>query len=196
MRPYQCQNCKNWYMPLQLDEGVVCISCARGLHAIPETGNHPGVVDCHFGETTPHPSEIRMVEIDAQVSRAVLLAQDAVRLHNIASLRQAEDALAEVEQIVTQQVPEVLTWASVKEMPGLVGENPSMRFKNLDALQELVSNNRRPVTDIEEIRRSIKTCAEINSGIPSQVAEIRTTLAEARSLTTTPVEPEKEPVTA
>lgn len=189
MRPYLCLNCKNWYIPLQMEEGDTCRSCELGLHAVPE---RTGVVDCHFGEATPTPSEIEMVEIDTRVARALMIAQDAVKKHSIGSLRDAEEALVEVEALVNQRIPEVIRWSAVKEMPGLVGEDPSMRFKSIEAIEELVSNNRRPRTDLELVRRSMKTCAEINSGIPTQLVEIRTTMNEARSKTTTPA-PEKVP---
>ena len=148
-KPFQCDKCKNWYTPVTLSEGVFCMSCAEGTHA---ENAMTGVIDCHFGQFSSTMSERNV----ATAHNKALAARD--NPHDADLLAQAE---AEVLKL-----PEYLEWAGVMEMPGMKGERPEVRFKNLAALKELTDGNRRPMTDIIVLERSIKNCKEMAAEIP------------------------------
>ena len=177
MQIWKCPNCFNWYIQLSIAEGEACQACAEGRHAQPTRGRE---VDCHWGHGTPTHSEIKMTELEAEIVSAVVLAHDASKDPTKVRLGKAEVVFAKVEMAVNADMPQVLSWAGVMEMPGMQGEVSSARFKNIEAMEELVRDSRRPTEDLDVLRRSVKNCDEIASRIPEMMAELRIAIGEAR----------------
>lgn len=168
-RPFECENCRNWY--IQVSEEGGCIACLDGKHALHQ---RTGVIDCHFGQESVHPSERRMAEIHNAIAAALLTARSS------GDLIAAENALAEAER-AERAIPDVLTWAGVLELPGMAGESRTVRFKSMDAIQELVNNNRRPPEDLKLLQRATTVCREMADEIPTLMAQLRMAIGEARS---------------
>jgi hypothetical protein len=176
--------CGNWYTPLPKEPDDACIHCIEGKHAV-----HPktGVVDCHFMEMTTTPSERSLQELSLELTearRTVEALPEGIQATRTqagvtSAMMQAEHLLARVEQRM-QDVPRMLTWAGVKEMPGLRDGAPSQRFKNIDGISELVKQYRRAPSDMEEMTRSMKVCNEIASEFPGLMAEIRIGVNQVR----------------
>lgn len=183
IRPTICGKCGNWYVDIPMEDGVTCWSCDNNLHAVNRSKDS---YDCHFGQASPAPSEIEIVQIEDQLNRAVALAQTAVDRPNVDTLTQAETAFAQAEMAISTQLPETIRWAAVKEMPGLSGAPPSQRYKNIEALEEMVGDNRRPQTDLIEVRRAMKTVAEVASTFPARMSELRVLIGSARVVVSTP----------
>ena len=184
-RPSLCPNCGNWHTPVTVPDGVVCGLCAEGAH-VPHLKT--GVIDCHFGQESATPSEVKMAGFLALCNIAWYKAQrttERIR-HSVKDREELGRVLGEAEQVFAQvelnqaDVPNVITWASVMEMPGLKGESASKRFKNLDALRELAGNSRRPREDVTTMERSDKVCREMAAELPVLVSNARLALAEAR----------------
>lgn len=181
-RPFICSNCRNWHVRVPMPEGFMCRLCAERKHAA-----HPrtGVIDCHWGMKSATPSEIKL---------AIILETVESSLENITgcipTIREAE--AAEVAQQVmgtaksafanAQQaergVGEAVQWASVFEVPGMLGEPNEKRFKSFEVLQSLVKMNRRPVSDVEELERSVKTCNELANQITGLMPKLQYALEE------------------
>jgi len=101
-------------------------------------------------------------------------------IKNSQSLIEAEVALSDAERI-ERDVPEALSWSDVFELPGLRGASPSARFKNYDAMQDLVFNKRRPESDLVLLQRSRRLCEEMAQDVPVLMAEARTAIIGIRN---------------
>ncbi len=197
-RPFLCGKCGNWYTPLNLGPDNACGDCAEDLHA-----RHPKTneIDCHYGHISAHPSEIKVMGFLAKVQLSVrtngaalegikaAMEQEKV----VAYLTRVETAFAEAERVAVN-LPETLRWAGVMEMPGMKGEESTKRFKSIEALEEMVKNNRRPPEDLAELRRSVKVCEEIAAEIPPLLAEARMGVAQVRQVAEAWRPPEKPPL--
>lgn len=183
-RPYKCGNCGNWYIKLPMPDDVMCRMCNEGTHA-----PHPktGIVDCHWGQTSPTPSEIKMVEL-------LNLCQSAVQeeVAAVARIQRSKDmdgiraVVSQVEQVFSRAelahstMPEILRWAVVLELPGMAGASQAARFKHIDAVRDLVATNRRPPEDLAMLERSERVCREIADEVPVVLSEARMALNQAR----------------
>lgn len=163
-RPFLCGNCGNWYTPVKLDDDDSCPQCFAGTHA---DGSH-----CHYSDMTATQSEVRLMGILETLTRSLTSIQSR-------PMDEAEVALANAEQ-AERGLADAVTWAGVKEMPGMVGEDPEKRFKSVDVIEQLVRNKRRPFGDLLVLRRSVKVCGEIAAEIPTLMSSIRMAMAEAR----------------
>ena len=183
-RPYLCGKCGNWYSPHPPMDGSPCRFCVTGTHT-PHIKT--GVVDCHFGEKSSHPSERRMAEIVTRVetintslskaSAGILQASVMGEVTDIMTLAERDFAAAEKME---KEIPEILRWAGVMELPGLVDADANQRFKNIDAMQELVKQKRRPPEDLEELVRSTKLVTMMADEVPSLMASIRIAIGQVR----------------
>ncbi len=170
-RPFQCSKCGNWKTPLPLDADDECPDCVSESHAVhPRTGTY----DCHYRHSTATHSEQRMAKNLISLEFAVQT------IKNSQSLIEAEVALSDAERI-ERDVPEALAWSDVFELPGLRGASPSARFKNYDAMQDLVFNKRRPESDLVLLQRSRRLCEEMAQDVPVLMAEARTAIIGIRN---------------
>ena len=183
-RPFKCSQCGNWYIAVSVPEDVACLMCMGGSHT-----PHPktGLVDCHFGQESATPSEVKMMMLlalcqgarDAS-TRALVEVQRSTGIDSVkAVMARVERTYAEAEQGHTE-MPEVLRWASVFEMPGMDGAPRAARFKDLDAMQELANTFRRPIEDVTMLRRSEKVCREIATEVSSVMSDASIGLGQAR----------------
>lgn len=202
--PFKCLKCGNWYTPVPMPEDMMCKVCADGAHAVnPKTGAY----DCHWGHVTATSSEVRIATLWHQAQETTRVLQEvAARIAGaktldavVATLGSAEGVFATLERGMAA-VPEILRWAGVKEMPGLKDAEGSRRFKSLDALEDLVKDNRRPQSDLAELKRSIKTCNILADELTGMVAAARVALSQVRRAAESWREPEvlvvAEPVAA
>jgi len=182
-RPFKCGNCGNWYIAAPVPDGMMCRICAEGKHAVGAKGQ----MDCHWGQVSPTPSEVKMMELlalckTAQAATVNVLGsiQSSTGIDGVqAVMARGEQSFAKAE-LAHAGMPEILRWASVMELPGM-GDAPSAaRFKNIDAIRELVGSNRRPPEDLAMLERSEKVCREIAAEIPGLLSEARITLGQAR----------------
>ncbi|MDA1188802.1 MAG: hypothetical protein O2854_03885 [Chloroflexi bacterium] len=169
-RPFQCSKCRNWYTPIPVSEEDYCWSCREGKHA---PHHKTGVIDCHFGQTSSTPSEIKMVGIVATIKDAITAVEGG-------DIRSAEVAFALAEK-ARGEVTDVVRWATVMEMPGTLGESSTTRFKNIDALIALVADKRRPPEDLAMVRRTMRFCDEMAAEIPLLMADLRTNIGALRA---------------
>lgn len=182
--PKKCSMCGNWLTPIPMPEDVMCKSCAEGRHAVNRT---TGLYDCHWGQTTSTPSEIKMAtfhgfvqSVQAKAQGAVATIEKAMSEEDVSkALSEAETLLAQVERGMAD-IPNILQWAGVKEMPGLADAESTARFKSIEAIEDLVKNKRRPTSDLEELRRSVKNCTIMADEIPSMASQARMSLAQVR----------------
>lgn len=195
-RPFRCSKCGNWYTPVPPAEGVVCFMCDSGSHA---PHQKTGVIDCHFGHKSATPSEVKMAELLALCERAQRQAQGAEsRIMGSHTRKQADDIVAEAEKVFAQaelaqgDMANIITWASVMELPGMKGERATARFKNIDAIEDLVANNRRPPEDLQTLRRSDKICREMAVEVAGVMADARIALGRMRATSWTEPEPKRE----
>ena len=179
-----CSKCGNWYRPIPLPEGAACVACVMGDH---QPHVKTGAVDCHFGHDSATPSEVRMAKLVADTAKApksIMAALDAIkgapaREAVVNALSQAEGVFAQTER-AQMALPNILQWATVFEMPGLKGEAGSARFKSLEAIEELVANNRRPPSDLARLRLSGSMCEAMASELPGLMAEARVAIGQVR----------------
>ena len=193
---FKCGQCGNWYTPVPMPEDMMCATCAEGKHAL-----HPkkGTYDCHWGHLTATNSEVKMAELRQQVVNTQGAVSQAVAAIGRAETQEVvTSALTTMEQQFAQLeralggMPEILRWAGVKTMPGLKGSPNNRRFLALDAVEHLVEQNRRPPTDVVELKRSVKTCTGIADEITGMVAGLRVSLSQARRQAETWVPPADE----
>lgn len=182
-RPFICSKCGNWYLKIQMPANTMCRACSEGKHA----RNAAGIIDCHWGETSPTPSEIKMATLLASCQKARDTAVNA-----LATIRESKDldavkvSLSSVEQtfakaeLLQSEIPEILRWAVVLELPGMQAEPMTARFKHIDAVRELVGSSRRPPEDLAMLERSDNLCHEIAAEVPALLAEARIALGQAR----------------
>jgi len=186
-RPFLCGKCGNWYIPVppKENEPQSCYSCDEGIHFASPGKN----IDCHFGQQSATPSEIRMAGVIETCKKAVTLADSAVEkigtAKDLASVKAllatAERAFSDAEK-AQKEVANIQEWAGVMEMPGEKGSDPKVRFKSIEAIEELVKTNRRPQTDLTMLRRSIKVCKEMSDEVPELVTGARVSVGQARHL--------------
>jgi len=177
-KPFKCPQCLNWFTPVPMPEDMMCATCADGKHAV----NKVGLIDCHWGHVSATPSEIRM----AVLWNTAKTVAEKDGLGGAKSESAVTAILADMERDVAllergmADIPEIIRWSSVKEMPGMKDAFGSRRFKTLEALEELVEEKRRPQTDVDEVRRSMKTCSLLADEIPEMVAAARMALGQMR----------------
>lgn len=182
--PFKCGQCGNWYTPVPMPEDLMCLKCAEGKHAV---NAKKGTYDCHWGHTTATTSEVQMAELRQRVQSVYeLVGQTATALDRAedfdtvtAALTHMEQSFAQLEKVLGG-MPEILRWAGVKTMPGLKGSPNNRRFLGLEAVENLVGDNRRPQTDVDDLKRSIKTCAGIAGSITDMVATVRVAVSRVR----------------
>lgn len=176
-RPFCCANCGNWYTPIPNFEDE-CLACVTKSH----TPHHKtGIVDCHFGQRSATYSERRMAELLAQVTAARDSTQRDAAKANLRSetLLNAEERFSRVERVM-RELPEIILWAGVMEMPGMAGEPATARYKDMTALEDLVSNSRRPQSDLDVLKRSVSVCKGIEIEVGQIMAELRVAMTELR----------------
>ena len=158
--------------------------CANKSHAPHLT---TGVVDCHFGQESSTQSEIVMAEVCETLGRARDLVKKALAEISLArSIPQVVTCSAEAERAISMaetayaRVPDALTWAGVTELPGMAGESNQKRYKSIEALTELVRNNRRPPTDLATAQRSLLLCGEMAKEAHGLIGEVRSAATEIK----------------
>jgi len=109
-----------------------------------------------------------------------------------AIMSELEQSFAKAE-LAQAEMPEILRWSTVMELPGMVGSPRAARFKTIEAIEELVGDNRRPPEDLAMLQRSGKVCAEIAAEIPALLSEARISLGQARQMAETWVAPTVNP---
>jgi len=183
-RPFQCVQCHNWYIAVPMEADTFCVECDQKKHAI-----HPskGTYDCHWGHMSAVRSEIDMAlllnqiaEVEFRAGLDLTAIQEARTKEEVTSiLTNLEQALAKMERDA-KNAPNIVTWAAVKELPGTQGESPKVRFKHIDAIADLVANNRRPQTDMEELRRAMTVCAAMAEDAVAAQVQARMAANEVR----------------
>lgn len=198
--PYQCSKCANWYVAIPVGPDDFCIQCDRGTHAA-----HPktGVIDCHFGEKSPQPSEIGMATLlltleatKSKMESSRVGIEKAGSLDVVKKLLSASEGLILMVDREQAKVPDLIRWAGVFEMPGMAGSAPTARFKSTDVLEDMVMKNRRPQSDLDDMRRSIGNCNDMAEKVSEKIGEIRASLFDVRKTADAWVPPAKpiEPV--
>lgn len=176
-QPFKCSNCGNWY--IKVPTKGECWSCVEDKH-----GRHltTGVVDCHFGQQSATPSEMRIAEVLQVCQRATQVFSD---------LAKAEQAFAAAE-MAESQIPDILKWAGVMEMPGQQASKFQERYKTVESLRLLVEDSRRPPEDVETLERSIAVCEKMAHKVPALMARARLAIGQARRALGTPQPSEEE----
>jgi len=182
--PFKCPKCGNWHTPIPMPEDTMCRSCAEGRHAV---NAKTGLYDCHWGHMTSTPSEIRMATFHAFLQSVQGKAQGAVSIIEKATSEEAVGgALSEVETLLAQverdmaEIPTILRWAGVKEMPGRRDADAEDRFKSIEAIEALAKNRRRPQSDVDVLHRSVRTCTMLADEIPTLVSGVRMSVSHVR----------------
>jgi hypothetical protein len=194
-RPFLCGKCGNWYTPVPVPEGESCRSCDWELHARDTVTD---VFDCHFGHQSATLSEVDIMHLQNRVGEVSTNAQavlDAIEKGSTLrivteTLKTAETEFAKAELGITNDIPEIIRWAGIKELPGMAGEAPTHRFKSMEAIELLVADKRRPHSDLEELQRSVKVCNAVASEIPGAMSDARMLLSLARRAAETYAPPE------
>ena len=180
-RPFKCGKCGNWYIAVPMPDDTMCRICAEGKHAVGVNGQ----IDCHWGQTSPTPSEIKMVvlldscrSVSQEAQNALGAIQSSKAMDDVkAIMSRLEQSFAKAE-LAQAEMPEILRWAVVMELPGMKDAHQEARFKSIEALRAM--GNRRPPEDIQMLERSDKVCREIAAEIPGILSEARMNLAQVR----------------
>jgi len=175
--PFRCPNCGNWYTPLP-DVDEECPQCVSRSHA---PHHKTGIIDCHFGQASATYSEQCMAEILGQVTTTRDNAQRELDRGNLRddTLLRVEERFSDVERSM-REVPEIMHWAGVMEMPGMAGDPAVARYKDVTALEDLVKMSRRPQSDLDTLRRSISLCKEMETELGQVMAELRLAMTQLR----------------
>ena len=159
--PFQCPNCLNWHVRIPTEFG--CYQCETSSHTLHTKTGLPE--DCHWGMMSATKSEVALATALAEANTALDYAREGRKT-------EAEGVLLTIAASETQ-IAEWLRWAGVFEMPGMQGERNDRRYKGIEALEDLVEMTRRPKTDLDAMRRSIRNTAECERDRQAALAEAR-----------------------
>ncbi len=162
--PYLCK-CGNWYTPMVMPEDAACDACALGQH---DRRSH-----CHFGNEASSYSERILATTLKRAEEVKTYADTVMAAINIGEWASAEPMMTRLDELVAAvvkellDVPRVMEWAGVMEMPGMAGYPNEDRYKSASAVQTLVEQGRRPREDLQRLQRSISVCKALAVALPS-----------------------------
>ena len=192
-KPFLCEKCRNWYIevPVRDLKGNVlpkdeygCRMCNEGTH-VP---NKAGIVDCHWGQVTPTPSEVTMAKIALAVTMAKNGTEKAIAGVGKLTMKAEADAsletcesFFEVAQRGVQTQADAMKFAGAFALPGIPKSLPVKdRYKTVDQMEQMVADNRRPSEDLDELNRSVKVCGELAIEIERDMGKTKVLIQQLR----------------